>query len=307
MGKNRLNSNSIFLMAVGAVLGAIMLLSIAYIRGGGPAESESRARLKILKLIPRIRIGLASATESEKNAAVAETDQASKNFADQAHAATSSVEHDIGELAALVAGFGTDSEKELFSGFSRVFAEFKQIEDGLLDLFGKNTNVKAYDLAFGPVVQVIEDQNGALNRLVAANTGTSNATAVAMQALKVQVGVLRIQALLAPHIAEADDGKMDRLETAMSAHDREVRDNLERLGGIGRIRDRPALEAAMAGYEKFTAIRKDVLALSRQNTNVRSLAILMNRKLKVDNMCQETLEKLQQSFQKQQSHNPRAL
>jgi hypothetical protein len=307
MRKIRLSPNFIFFLTVGAVLGAILLLSIVYIRAGNSMEGRFRERAKILRLVSQMRVNLALASEAEKSAAVAESDQASMTYADQARASTVLVESAGRELAALVRSSGTDTQKKLFEGFSRTFAEFKLIEVELLDLAVRNTNTKAYKLAFGPVAEILHDLDAALNRLVAANKGTSSATAVSMQALKVKVGALRIQVLLAPHIAEANDWKVDQLEEVMAQQDREVFDSLDRLGRIDRLKDRPDMDAAMASYGKFTAIRKNILALSRENTNIRSLAISLNKQRKVDTLCQDALNALQLSFTRQEGYNPRSI
>ena len=185
-------------------------------------------------------------------------------------------------------------KRTLFARFSQAFAEFQQVQALLLDLAVKNTNVKAYGLAFGPATEALHHLDDALNRLIAANEGTPDAVAVSTAAIRVQIGALRIQTLLAPHIAEADDKKMDQLEATMSAEDKEVRDNLDRLARMDQAKDTTLMDAARTAYANFTAIRKNILALSRENTNVRSLAISLDQKRKVAASCQEPLDALQQ-------------
>jgi hypothetical protein len=254
---------------------------------------------------------MATASDAETSAVAAQTDSASAGFAEQARAATASVERARSELAPVISRSGTDDEKGLLAKFSQAFSEFQQVQATLLDLAVKNTNVKAYGLAFGPATEALHKLDDALNRLIAANEGAPDAVAVSTAAIRVQIGALRIQTLLAPHIAEAENKKMDELEAAMSAEDKTVRDNLDRLTQMDQAKDRTLVDAAKAAYEDFTAIRKNILSLSRENTNVRSLAISLDQKRKATALCQESLDALQQTVQqslvKPKIVNPRAI
>ena len=296
---------------IGAGLAALFFLGITYFREGGPRDAHSTDRAEILRLITQMRVEMASASEAETSVVVAQADQASADFAEQARAATASVERAGSELAPLISRSGTDNEKDLFSKFSQAFAEFQQVQAMLLDLAVKNTNVKAYGLAFGPATDALHKLDDALNRLMAAHEGTPGAIAVSTAAVRVQIGALRIQTLLAPHIAEAEDKKMDQLEGTMSAQDKGVRDNLDRLAQMDEAKDRTLVDAAKSAYTNFSAIRKTILALSRENSNVRSLAIALDQKRKVAALCQDPLDALQQIVQqsliKPRVPNPRAI
>ena len=309
LGRSKLQS--LLPILIGSALTVLFFLGIAYFREGGPRDSNSNDRAGILQLITQMRIVIASASEAETSAVVAQADQASAGFAEQARAATASAERARSALAPLISRSGTDNEKDLFARFSQAFTEFQQVQAMLLDLAVKNTNVKAYGLAFGPAAEALHHLDDALNRLVGANEGSPDAVAVATTAGRVQIAALRIQTLLAPHIAEADDKKMDQLEAAMSAQDKEVRDGLDRLAQMEQAGDRALVDAAKAAYADFTLIRKNILALSRENTNVRSLAISLDRKQKVAALCQAPLDALQQVVQqsliKPKIVNPRAI
>ncbi len=56
------------------------------------------------------------------------------------------------------------------------------------------------------------------------------------------------------------------------------------------------LATAASRYARFTKIKTQILALSRENTNVRSLAISLNQKRKVMLLCQEALSALKQAI-----------
>ena len=62
------------------------------------------------------------------------------------------------------------------------------------------------------------------------------------------------------------------------------------------LRADPDLAAARSSYARFTEMRTQILALSRENTNVRSLAISLDQKRKAMWMCQDALHALQQEI-----------
>jgi len=120
-------------------------------------------------LVSRMQLTLASASEAEKSAVLAITDRDSQVFADQARIAASEVEKARRELGELLKIGGTEDEKALFNQFSELFPEFQSVDDELLKLAVKNTNIKAYSLAFGPAAAALNDMNVALSRLIASN------------------------------------------------------------------------------------------------------------------------------------------
>ena len=104
---------------------------------------------------------------------------------------------------------------------------------------------------------------------------------------------------------------MDQLEATVFAEDKEVRDIPDRLTRMDQAEDTTPMDAARTACADFTAIRKTILALSRQNSNIRSLAIALDQKRKAAASCQEPLDALQQTVQqsliKTKIVNPRAI
>ncbi len=98
----------------------------------------------------------------------------------------------------------------------------------------------------------------------------------------------RIQALLPLHISEAGDQRMDELEANMTKEDQRVRSHLKSLDEVLGPSS-PDLEKARSGYARFTELKGQILDLSRQNTNVRSLIISLNQKRKATQICQDAL------------------
>jgi hypothetical protein len=89
---------------------------------------------------------------------------------------------------------------------------------------------------------------------------------------------------------------MDEMEALMDKDDRQVRVGLDGLAAQPDLRADSDVASARAGYARFSELRTQILALSRQNTNVRSLAISLDQKRKAMFMCQDALHALQQQI-----------
>jgi hypothetical protein len=274
-----------------ALLLALTLVVVPYAGLDQRGSERLAAREKRLDLLDRIRLGLASASEAEKSAVLAASDQASQAYADQARAATAEVDKERTELAELLAR-GAPEAKESFEQFSKCFLDFRRVDDELLGLAVKNTNLKAYNLAFGPAAGAIKEMDSALSKVIAKSAAWPDAMAITSLAFAAQASALRVQALLAPHIAEQTDARMDEMEAQMTAEDRAVVKDLDDLASFRELRGDADLAAAVSSYKRFTELRTQILALSRENTNVRSLALSLNQKRKVMTVCQDALAAL---------------
>jgi hypothetical protein len=276
----------------------LLILLVAHFQKEQNPQEQLAFKTGGVDLVNRMRIGLASASDAEKRSVMAITDRDSRTFADQARADTADVEQERQELERLLKAGGTQSEKDLFAQFSQAFKEFQRIDKDLLDLAVRNTNLKAYSLAFGPAADALKEMNGALSRIVAANTGSPEAKNIMLLAFGAETAALRIQTLLAPHIAEENDEKMDRMEASMAREDEQVRNALSGLKAQSLLSSNADLAHAISSYTAFSKIRAQILALSRENTNVRSLTISLGQKRKVMLMCEEALNALSAAIAK---------
>jgi hypothetical protein len=283
-------------MAAGAVVLLIFMLVLLRLRKDQDPAVALAFKAQRADSVGRMQLDLASAAEAEKSAVLATTDQDSQTFADEARAASGKVEQERRELGDLLTAGGTAGERELLAQFSAAFVEFQRIDADLLALAVKNTNIKAYNLAFGPAATALEEENAALARLATAHVDASEARTMMPLAFGAQISSLRIQTLLPPHIAEESDEKMDRMEARMTAEDTQVRTDLDGLAALARFSQDPDLAIARARYAEFSNLKTQILALSRENTNVRSLSISLNRKRKVMLACQAALNDLQQAI-----------
>ena len=280
--------------------GAVVLLACILVVFHFQKEQDSAAQLAFkarrVDLVERMQLDLVSASEAEKSAVLAIDDQDAQSLAGQARAASAQVEQERGELGELLTAGGTQGEREFLAQFGVSFAELQGIDDELLALAGKNTNLKAYSLAFGPAAVAVNEMNAALSRLVAANADSPEAKSTMLLAFGAQTSALRLQALLPPHIAEENDKKMDELEALMATEDAQVRKSLDGLAALPKFSHDPELATATARYAEFSRIKTQVIALSRENTNVRSLSISLNQKRKAMLVCQATLQALQRAI-----------
>jgi hypothetical protein len=283
-------------MAFGAVALLILMLVMLHFRGNEDPAAQLAFKARRVDLVGRMQVDLASASEAEKSAVLAITDQDSQRFADQARAASAKVEQQRRELGELLAAGATQGERELFAQVTAAFADFQRVDHDLLALAVQNTNIKAYSLAFGPAANAIQEMNAALARLVAAHADSSDAKTMMPLAFGAQISALRIQTLLPPHIAEESDQKMDALEALMATEDAQVRRSLDGLAALPQFSKEPELATATARYAEFSHLRTQILALSRENTNVRSLAMSLNQKRTVMLACQAALSALQQAI-----------
>ena len=97
-------------------------------------------------------------------------------------------------------------------------------------------------------------------------------------------------------IAEESDEKMDALEDQMTKEDKQVRKNLDGLAALPELKGDAELATAVSRYARFTEIKTQILDLSRENTNVRSLALSLGRKRAAQGICQDDLAALQQAI-----------
>jgi hypothetical protein len=290
------NKENVIWMASGAaILLLIVLVVFHFYQKYNPTE-QLAFKVSRVDLVSRIQLTLAAASEAEKSAVLAISDRDSQTFADQARAATAEVEQARMLLGDLLKAGGTQNEKELLNRFSELFAEFQRIDKRLLNLAVMNTNLKAYSLAYGPAASALDGMIVSLSRLIESSAGSPEEKQVLILAYDAEISGLRLQALIPPHIAEENDQKMDELEALMSKEDKQIRKNLEELTVFSKLNQNANLATAVSSYTRFSKIKSQILSLSRENTNIKSLSISLNQKRKVMLLCQDTLNELQQAI-----------
>ena len=104
--------------------------------------------------------------------------------------------------------------------------------------------------------------------------------------------------LQAPHIADADEAVMTRMEKSMATSEAAARNALKALSSLVEPRFQARIVAATAALDRFMAVNQQIISLSRRNTNVRSLALSLNQKVKVIPKCENVLHALRDALSK---------
>jgi len=246
-------------------------------------------------IVGRMELALASAAEAEKSAVLAITDQDSQTFADQARVATAEVERERQELGKLLATGGSKGEQDLLSRFSEAFGDLRRIDEEVLRLAVRNTNLKAFALAFGPAADTVTELDTALSRVAAKRAAAPDAMQVLRLTSDARIGLLHIQILLAPHIAEESDARMDQLEVSMAGEVTRVRKSLDGLARLPSLKRDADLAAAASAFVRYGDLKTRILALSRENTNIRSMVLSLNQKRKAMIVSLDALNALRQA------------
>jgi hypothetical protein len=291
--KNGPSKQDALWMVAGAAIFVLIFVVLWMFREDPVQKVASKAAR--VELVGRMQAALYSASEAEKSAVLAVTDADSQTFADQARAATAELERERQELGRLLGSDGTQNERATLAQFSEAFASVQRIDEEVLRLAVKNTNVKAYALTFGPAADTLGEMDAALARVVARAGDAPEARRATLLAFGVRVEVLRIQSLLAPHIAEESDAKMDRLEALMAKEEQQARKDLAGLAALPGLAGDADLAIAAARFASYVELKARILALSRENTNIQSLALSLNQKRKAMILCLDALNTLRQA------------
>jgi hypothetical protein len=234
--------------------------------------------------------------DAANRSVMADTDDASVAFAKEAGLAADAVQKNVDALKPLLQTLGFSEEQRLLGEFSSRYAEYRELDRRILDLAVENTNVKAQRLAFGPAQDAANAFRDALKTATAA--AGKDAWHVEALAATAVLTVREIQVLQAPHIADADEAVMTRMEKQMATSETAARQALDALRPLLPPSSQGQLRAATAALDRFTDLNLQIVTLSRRNTNVRSLALSLDEKRKVTTSCEDSLRALQAALAK---------
>jgi hypothetical protein len=252
---------------------------------------------KVIEVISRMRINLLKSTDLEKGAVMAITDEESRTLAEQSRKSADAVERDYHELKGLIDVAKIDKEMKLLKEFSDNWNNIKAIDRELLSLAVENINIKAANLSYTAAAQSIAKFERLLSELMDVPKTDHERAQMAKLAYQAATGAFMIYSLEAPHINEAQDEKMDKLEYLMGMNEKKVRDALLNLSFLTDQQGKIIFNDASSAFSKFMEVHKEMIRLSRMNTNIRSLQLSLGRKRKVAAQCEEILNSLQDTVQ----------
>jgi len=279
-----------------AVLGEVTLYSYVYKVDYNPFEIKSVKG----NLLSSMRIHLLEAIESEKNAVMAITDEESKAYAAKARQASDSVEKSRKEIEFIIHKGEFQRETELFNEFNACWTQYRKIDETILNLAVQNTNLKAQKISSTQCAQEMALLDGSLKRIIERNKKDNQCSEAVMLAYEALTASLNIYALHKPHIEETDDQAMDKIEQRIRSYDESAKNSLRELSRTVDPSDREDMKNAEKAYFQFMNLTREIIRLSRMNTNIKSAELSLGKKRLVSSQCQDNLASLQEAVEAEQ-------
>lgn len=234
------------------------------------------------------------AADASNKALIAESDEAVASFVRDAEAAKQLVTASVESLQPILRDLDYTPEVDLLGTFVSCFEEYRKLDEQILALAGENTNRRAQRLSFGPALKEADAFRNAASLLSPA--ALRSEWQVRSLAASAVAAVREIQALEAPHIAEAGDLGMTAIEKRMTAAEAEARSALQALAPVVSVASRSQLESVNSTLVRFLTIHAQITELSRRNTNVRSLALSLNDRGRIAGAAEGTLRALRDAL-----------
>ena len=251
------------------------------------------------RLASELHVSFTGAAEASNRAVMADTDEASIAAKDEATAARQAVDRDLAALQPILTELDYADELRALAAFKTRYEEYRRLDDEILPLAIENSNLKAQRLSFGDAQEAAKAFRASLEAAVRL-AAPAQANAAALLADRAEIAVLEIQVLHAPHIAESDPAVMTRMEGSMNTSAASAKATMDRLKAMLPRTAAPLAEAD-AALARFLSVNADIIALSRKNTNVRSLALSLGRKRVVTAECEDQLRALGEALAKHES------
>ena len=247
------------------------------------------------RLSSDLRVQFTRAADASNRAVMADTDEASQGAAREAEQATQSVQRIDDSLHKILQDLGDRDELAQLDRFKARFDEYRKLDETVLPLAVENTNIKAQRLSFGPAQDAVTALRQALET-ASKSAAPKNAAAAEALTANAIASALEIQVIEARHIAESDETAMSRMEAAMRAAVGSAQKAIDGLRGLLPPSAQPSLAAAAAALDQLTSTNAEIVALSRRNSNVRTLALSLGRKRTVTAEAADLLQQLEETL-----------
>lgn len=274
----------------------IKLLLCTIVISLGPSCSDALTQLLSARRVAAdLRARFSKATDASNRAVLATTDEASGTYAREAEQAKLSVRKDVEVLMPLLRDLRAEEAIKLLEQFKQRLMTYEELDRTILDLAVQNTNLKAQKLAFGLAREHADSFQRTLD-VVARSAPTKSRCQVEMLRARATLAVRAIQVLQMPHIAEAQDAAMTQMEKQMDEQFATARSALEELLPLSDPADRTELSAAGDALTRFKAVHDQIIPLSRTNSNVRSLELVLGKGRAATAACDNSLNALQEAM-----------
>lgn len=271
---------------------ALVLLAPAPARAKTPAPAVFSDLMAAVRQTAALQEDLHAAVEAEKSAVLASTPDTARPFLDEARQAAGRVEQGRLALALTLERLGRGPETEIFADFSRAWTELLAVHREIMTLAPENTNKLATELSRGSASQAAARLETALEALLDVSADSPQASTLARRSQDLTAACLKILSLQPPHIAEAEDGRMDVMEAEMRARIEKGDRALEFLARSVPPTAQASLALAGAAWKDFLRVNAEILSLSRRNSDVRSLALVLGRGRTLAAQCSASLKAL---------------
>jgi len=280
-------------------LSSVILLTVAALPLAACANPQTvlTQLIEARRLAAQVHVQFTQSAEAANRAVMAESDDAAAAAAEEARRASQVVERDFEILRTTLEALDYRDDLRHLDDFEARFKEYRRLEDEILPLAVENTNLKAQRLSFGPSREAAQSFEAALERAIGTSVSKPTCCAEAVAA-RARMAVLEIRVMYAPHIAEAQDAAMTAMETQMTAAVGRVQQAVDELRAMLPSTATAQLDAAAAALDRFLSIHKEIITLSRRNSDVRSLALSLGAKRRVTAECEADLQALAEALAK---------
>jgi methyl-accepting chemotaxis protein len=236
-----------------------------------------------VKLAARIRQDLLFISRAEKNIILATTSQSMEEFERNA----SQIKVEMDQKYQKLRELATEEEKRVLDGFAKVWDEYSQVNQEVINLSKLNSNVEAADLSEKQGQVAIDTARASLDKIRDTYRDAINiadtvdelrlAAHVLEYAEEIKVRLVEIQKAEKNVILTTSDQDMARFVKDIESLVLETNSIVEKLSGLLSVRDRAVLAAYLEQYNTYLSINKQVVALSLENGNTRAFDLSSDR------------------------------
>lgn len=286
------------LLAITTFITIVAAFAVVVFRSDRAPDLRQAFKLECNGLINTIRLSLAASSEAQNSAVMVTDDKDLRRFNDAAKESLEDAEQASRRLSESLARHASPVQQQLHKDFSDKFDVFRNVDGQLFLLANQNTNRQAFSLAIGPMQEATSKIDAELVRLLVelGSLPQENSHAAQLLAGEIRVGVLRIQALMMPHILEVSDSRMDEIEAQMAGEDSLVHSKLSVLNDMDSPDTKEHIQAIKSLYTDYATLKAESVRLSRLNTNIRSALMATQEKRKAMIDCEEALSALEKAI-----------